>query len=34
MFLRTKAYQPTISEFLRLKFQNCGLQEILNEIGF
>jgi 5-methylcytosine-specific restriction endonuclease McrA len=34
MFLRTKAYQPTISEFLRMKFQYRGLQEILNEIGF
>lgn len=34
MFLRTKAFQPTISEFLRLKFQSCGLQEILSEIGF
>jgi 5-methylcytosine-specific restriction endonuclease McrA len=34
MFLRTKAYQPTISEFLRLKFQNRGLQELLSEIGF
>jgi len=34
MYLRVKAYQPTISEFLRLKFQNLGFQEILNEIGF
>lgn len=34
MFLRTKAYQPTISEFLRLKFQNRGAQALLNEIGF
>jgi len=34
MFLRTKAYQPTISEFLRLKFQNRGFQELLSEIGF
>jgi len=34
MYLRIKAYQPTISEFLRLKFQNLGFQEILNEIGF
>ena len=34
MFLRAKAYQPTISEFLRLKFKHCGFQEILSEIGF
>jgi hypothetical protein len=34
MFLRTKAFQPTISEFLRLKFKHCGFQEILSEIGF
>jgi 5-methylcytosine-specific restriction endonuclease McrA len=34
MFLRTKAYQPTISEFLRMKFQNRGVQALLAEIGF
>lgn len=34
MFLRAKVYQPTISEFLRLKFKHCGFQEILSEIGF
>jgi 5-methylcytosine-specific restriction endonuclease McrA len=34
MFLRSKAYQPTISEFLRLRFQNRGFQDLLSEIGF
>jgi 5-methylcytosine-specific restriction endonuclease McrA len=34
MYLRTKAYQPTVSEFLRLKFQQHGFQELLSEIGF
>ncbi len=34
MFLRSKAYQPTISEFLRLKFQHRGFQDLLSEIGF
>lgn len=34
MYLRTKAYQPTISEFLRMKFQQRGFQELLSEIGF
>ena len=34
MYLRIKAYQPTISEFLRLKFQHLGFHEILAELGF
>jgi 5-methylcytosine-specific restriction endonuclease McrA len=34
MYLRTKAYQPTISEFLRMKFQQRAFQELLSEIGF
>jgi 5-methylcytosine-specific restriction endonuclease McrA len=34
MYLRTKAYQPTISEFLRLKFQHLGFQQILADLGF
>jgi 5-methylcytosine-specific restriction endonuclease McrA len=34
MYLRVKPYQPTISEFLRLKFQNLGFSDILADIGF
>ena len=34
MYLRTKAYQPTISEFLRLKFQHLGFNEVLADLGF
>ena len=34
MYLRVKAFQPTISEFLRLKFQHLGLNEILADFGF
>ena len=34
MFLRHRPYQPTISEFLRLKFQSLGFQDLLAEIGF
>jgi 5-methylcytosine-specific restriction endonuclease McrA len=34
MYLRLKAYQPTISEFLRLKFKHLGFNEILAELGF
>jgi 5-methylcytosine-specific restriction endonuclease McrA len=34
MYLRGKAYQPTISEFLRLKFQHLGFHEILADLGF
>jgi len=33
MFLNVKPYQPTISEFLRLKFENLGLYEVLRELG-
>ena len=33
MYLRVKAFQPTISEFLRLKFQHLGLHDILAEFG-
>lgn len=33
MFLRYRPYQPTISEFLRLKFKSLGLSETLAEIG-
>lgn len=34
MYLRTKAYQPTISEFLRLKFLHMGFHDVLAELGF
>ena len=33
MYLNLKPYQPTISEFLRLKFVNLGLYEVLKELG-
>ena len=33
MYLQVKAYQPTISEFLRLKFENLGIYEVLMELG-
>jgi 5-methylcytosine-specific restriction endonuclease McrA len=33
MYLRIKAFQPTISEFLRLKFQHLGLHDALTEFG-
>ncbi|MFH2218929.1 MAG: HNH endonuclease [Pseudomonadota bacterium] len=33
MYLRAKAYQPTISEFLRLKVQKLGINSVLREIG-
>jgi len=34
MYLRVRPFQPTISEFLRLKFQHLGLHDILAELGF
>lgn len=34
MYLRVKVFQPTISEFLRLKFRHLGLHEILADFGF
>ncbi len=33
MYLKTKAYQPTVSEFLQLKFRHLGLQHVLAELG-
>ncbi len=33
MFLKTKAYQPTIAEFLRMKIRNLGLYDVLKELG-
>ena len=33
MYLKGRPYQPTISEFLRLKFENLGIYEVLKELG-
>ena len=33
MYLKTKAYQPTISEFLILKVKKLGINHILKEFG-
>ena len=33
MFLKVKAYQPTISEFLMLRARSLGINEILKEFG-
>ena len=33
MYLQVKAYQPTISEFLRLKVQKLGINKVLKEFG-
>ncbi|MBW1850684.1 MAG: HNH endonuclease [Deltaproteobacteria bacterium] len=33
MYLKVKAYQPTISEFLRLKVQKLGINTVLKEFG-
>jgi 5-methylcytosine-specific restriction endonuclease McrA len=33
MYLSLKPYQPTISEFLRMKFVNLGLYDALKELG-
>jgi 5-methylcytosine-specific restriction endonuclease McrA len=32
MYLKVRPYQPTISEFLRLKFDNLGIHDILREL--
>ena len=32
MYLKARPYQPTISEFLRLKFENLGIHDILREL--
>lgn len=34
MYLKVKAYQPTISEFLRMKFQNSGFSDLMSELSF
>jgi len=33
MYLKKKPYQPTISEFLRMKFKRLGLDEVLKDCG-
>jgi 5-methylcytosine-specific restriction endonuclease McrA len=33
MYLKVKAYQPTIAEFLRLKVKRLGINETLKEFG-
>jgi 5-methylcytosine-specific restriction endonuclease McrA len=33
MYLKVRPTQPTISEFLRLKFENLGIHEVLRELG-
>lgn len=33
MYLKVKAFQPTISEFLRLKVRKLGINHILKEFG-
>jgi 5-methylcytosine-specific restriction endonuclease McrA len=33
MYLKVKVYQPTISEFLRLKVKKLGITEVLRGFG-
>jgi len=33
MYLKVKAYQPTISEFLRMKAIKLGINHLLREMG-
>jgi 5-methylcytosine-specific restriction endonuclease McrA len=33
MYLKVKAYQPTISEFLRLKIKKLGINDVLKDLG-
>ena len=33
MYLKIKAYQPTISEFLRLKVKKLGINDVLRDLG-
>ena len=33
MYLRVKPYQPTISEFLRLKVKKLGINNVLKDLG-
>jgi hypothetical protein len=34
MYLKVKAYQPTITEFLRMKFRSMGFNDLLADLGF
>ena len=33
MYLKKRAYQPTISEFLRLKMKKLGINDVLRDLG-
>jgi len=33
MFLKVQPHQPTVSEFLRLKLQRLGINEVLRDLG-
>jgi len=33
MYLKVKAYQPIISEFLQLKVKKLGINKILRDMG-
>lgn len=33
MYLKVKAFQPTIAEFLRLKVKKLGINEVLKDLG-
>jgi 5-methylcytosine-specific restriction endonuclease McrA len=33
MFLKARPFQPTISEFLRLKFESLGVYDVLKDLG-
>jgi len=33
MYLKVKAYQPTIAEFLRLKVKKLGINKVLKDLG-
>ena len=33
MYLQSRPFQPTISEFLRLKFESLGLYDVLKDLG-
>lgn len=33
MYLKARPFQPTISEFLRLKFENLGIHDVLADLG-
>ena len=33
MYLKTKAYQPTISEFLKMRAKKLGINDVLKDLG-